>query len=39
MLLSFVMAVNQPTALGPVSTTALPFFLSATVLGYLLGSR
>ncbi|KAH8940771.1 hypothetical protein BDL97_14G002300 [Sphagnum fallax] len=39
MLLSFVMAVKQPTALGPVSTTALPFFLSATVLGYLLGSR
>eukprot|EP00850_Spirogloea_muscicola_P013520 SM000092S24488 [mRNA] locus=s92:212628:215262:+ [translate_table: standard] len=35
----FALALAKPTALGTVATTALPYFLSATVLGYMLGSR
>eukprot|EP00250_Pteridium_aquilinum_P011578 c20165_g1_i1 orf=145-1674(+) len=39
MMTSFVLAIVSPTALGTVSLTVLPFFLSATVLGYIVGSR
>jgi len=39
MLLTFGMAVRYPTALGPVATTAAPFLLAATVVGYLVGTR
>lgn len=39
MLLSFGMAVRYPTALGPEATTTAPFLLSATVVGYLVGTR
>lgn len=35
---SFVLAIVSPTALGSVPCTVLPFFLSATVLGYIVGS-
>lgn len=37
--ISFVLAIVSPTALGTVPLTVLPFFLSATVLGYMIGSR
>ncbi|MCO5597534.1 hypothetical protein L7F22_051612 [Adiantum nelumboides] len=36
---SFTLALVSPTALGPVPTTVLPFFLAATVLGYIVGSN
>ena len=39
MLISFGMAVRYPTALGPVATTAAPFLLAATAVGYLMGTR
>eukprot|EP00850_Spirogloea_muscicola_P020516 SM000218S06612 [mRNA] locus=s218:140417:143566:- [translate_table: standard] len=39
MAAGFVLALAKPTALGTVATTALPYFLAATVLGYILGSR
>ena len=39
MLLTFGMAIRYPTALGPEATTAAPFLLAATVVGYLVGTR
>lgn len=39
MLLSFCMALRYPSALGPVATTAAPFLLAATVVGYVVGTR
>lgn len=37
-LASFVGALLYPTALGTSARTCLPFLLSSTVLGYLVGS-
>lgn len=39
MLVFFGVAVRYPTVLGPESTTAAPFLLAATVVGYLVGTR
>lgn len=39
MLLGFGMALLYPNALGPVATSAAPFLLAATVVGYVLGTR
>ncbi|KAI5063499.1 hypothetical protein GOP47_0022046 [Adiantum capillus-veneris] len=36
---SFTLAIVSPTALGSVPSTVLPFFLAATVLGYIVGSN
>jgi putative effector of murein hydrolase/putative effector of murein hydrolase LrgA (UPF0299 family) len=38
MLLGFGMALLYPNALGPVATSASPFLLAATVVGYVLGT-
>lgn len=38
MLVFFGVAVRYPTVLGPESTTAAPFLLAATVVGYLVGT-
>ncbi|KAK9081681.1 hypothetical protein Syun_031087 [Stephania yunnanensis] len=39
LLSSFAVAYINPTAFGTAPRTCLPFLLSATVLGYMLGSR
>lgn len=39
LLLSFIFVSSSPTALGSLSLTALPFLVSATLVGYVLGSR
>lgn len=39
MLVTFGLVVRYPTALGPEATTAAPFLLAATVVGYLVGTR
>ncbi|CAM6126433.1 unnamed protein product [Calypogeia fissa] len=39
MVLSFALAIYSPTALGTAAMTVLPFFLSATALGYAIGSN
>ena len=36
---SFGLAVFSPSALGTVPLTTLPFFLAATVVGYIVGTR
>ncbi|XP_027346139.1 plastidal glycolate/glycerate translocator 1, chloroplastic-like [Abrus precatorius] len=38
LLISFVVALYYPTALGTSARTCLPFLLAATVLGYMVGS-
>lgn len=38
-VLSFALAIYSPTAFGTAAMTASPFFVSATALGYVVGSK